>query len=844
VAVLAAVFVAATSGTTAVAPAAAIGAIVFTPVRAHAQSNAERVTNDRYTRSHDYDLLHESIDVRNFNWDSTSFDGSVGLRLVALRAGLDSIILDAGALLRIRNVMQGVSSTRDGRHGIVRELSYTRHGDSLVVHLAKPANFGDTISFGIDYKGKVSNGRGLTFLKSEGRAHRPQQIWSQGEDMDNHFWFPTYDFPNDKATWELTSTTPRAYTSVSNGNLVSDVMNANGTRTMHWSETKPNSTYLVSLVVAPLTKVHDVWKGKPVDYYVYPEDAPLARRLFGVTPDMIEVYSNLTGIQYPWEKYAQTTVADFFGGMENVSATTLVDWLPDARAYADRPWYQWILIPHELAHQWFGDYVTTENWAHSWLNEGFAEYMPGAYWRTRKGEQTAQDYFVDEYNQFMAIDAQERMPVVTPGSNNIYPKGALVIEMLRNYLGDEAFWKSINHYLKRHAMENATTDDLRQAILDVTGQNLSWFFDQWLYQAGYPAFHVETQYDAANSRVIVVATQTQNNPPTSPSSAGNDPDAVKFTTPSVFRMPVTVRVGTAAGSALATSWIDQRTDTIIVDGVRSAPTMIIFDDGNHILKTLDFPQPVTQLAAQLERDTNLWDRQWILGQLSKSKDAAAYAALTKAGTSASYFLTRAQAARYIGGLPADIAMPALLTMMHDTSAQVRAAAVSALGRVGGATAIGAIRDAFRNDSSYAVRNAAVNAVVRADSANAGALVRAALRTSSYRDDIRNSAILATATLGDPAFVPEIAAMLGDDVRSAVALGRMAGKGSEAAAQALANALNDERAYVRAWVVTGFGNMPAPMAITRLQAALPNLRYQDTRQQVNQLISQLQERGAR
>jgi hypothetical protein len=148
-----------------------------------------------------------------------------------------------------------------------------------------------------------------------------------------------------------------------------------------------------------------------VDYYVYAKDSALAWRLFHVTPDMIDVYSRLTGIPYPWQKYAQTTVADFFGGMENVSATTLVDWLPDARAYQDRPWYQHILIPHELAHQWFGDYVTTENWANTWLNEGFAEFMPGQYWAQKLGARAGQDYYADEYHQFMNIEGRRPMPL-------------------------------------------------------------------------------------------------------------------------------------------------------------------------------------------------------------------------------------------------------------------------------------------------------------------------------------------------------------------------------------------------------------------------------------------------
>src|SRR5205823_14825897 len=207
-------------------------------------------------------------------------------------------------------------------------------------------------------------------------------------------------------------------------------------------------------------KIHDTWRNVPVDYYTYHGDSALAWRLFHVTPDMIDTYSRLTGIPYPWQKYAQTTVADFFGGMENVSATTLVDWLPDARAYADRPWFQYILIPHELAHQWFGDYVTTADWAHTWLNEGFAEFMPGQYWGTKLGKHAEQDYYVNEYGQFMNIDHNRRTPVVALGSNNIYPKGALVLEMMKHYLGADRFWTAVNRYLQDHAYSAATTDDL------------------------------------------------------------------------------------------------------------------------------------------------------------------------------------------------------------------------------------------------------------------------------------------------------------------------------------------------------------------------------------------------
>ena len=359
-----------------------------TPDRPAGAVNLARVSGGSYDRSHDYDLVHQRIEIGAFDWDSTAFRGRVETTIVARRAGLDSVVLDAGHLLRIRTVTDAAGSLRT-----------TSHGDTLVVFPRAPARFGDTLRFTIAYDGKVQNGRGLTFIPAD--ARHPRQIWSQGEAMDNHFWFPTYDFPNDRESWELVATVPAAYTAVSNGRLVAETTNADGTRTFDWSQEKPASTYLVSLVVAPLARLHDEWQGKPVDYYVYHADSAQAWPLFHVTTDMIDVYSRLTGIPYPWAKYAETTVANFFGGLENVSATTLIDNLPGPRDYQDRPWYQWILIPHELAHQWFGDYVTTEDWSNTWLNEGFAEFMPGQYWGEKLGPHAAQDYYLDEYRQYL-----------------------------------------------------------------------------------------------------------------------------------------------------------------------------------------------------------------------------------------------------------------------------------------------------------------------------------------------------------------------------------------------------------------------------------------------------------
>ena len=782
--------------------------------------NLERMANDAYTRSHDYHLVHQRIVVGDFNWESTSFAGSVSTTLVALRPDLDSVVLDAGHRLVIRRV-----TAQNGA-----SLRHSAHGDTLVVHLDPAAAFHDTVRFTIDYDGHVDSGDGLTFIAE--RPHTPRQIWSQGEDHNNHYWFPTYDFPNDKMTWEVDATVPTGYVAVSNGRLESDTRTADG-HTMRWSQRSPSATYLVSLVVAPLTKIHDTWRNVPVDYYVYHQDSALARPLFRVTPDMIDTYSRLTGVPYPWAKYAQTTVANFFGGMENVSATTLVDWLPDARAYRDRPWYQYILIPHELAHQWFGDYVTTENWANMWLNEGFAEFMPGQYWGRKLSAHAEQDYYADEYRQFMRIESRKSMPLASLGSNNIYPKGALVLEMLERYLGDAPFWAGVHRYLADHAFGNATSDDLRQAMLDATGQNLDWFWREWVYSAGYPAFTVHAVYDSTGHRVTLVARQTQRD------SLPADTSGMRFVIPEAFRMPVTIRVGTRNGDVVHKTWIQNRVDTIVVDSVRSAPTMVVFDDGNRILKSLVFDQPTSWLATQLSRDGDLWDREWVISQLGKRPDdREAAAAVATALTGADYPLTRTLAASAVAAFSNDVARPALTAALRDTSSQVRAAAAASLARVGGARALDLARTAWRSDSSYEVRAAALTTLVQLDTAGRSALIGQALTTPSYRDAIQNAGLAAIASTNDGSFDDRLQGMVGDEQLVSRVLAVLGGRGDQRAIDGLVADLGDAHAYVREWALAAIASMPKEKALTTLRGAQAILTYPDTRRAVASAIERL------
>jgi aminopeptidase N len=789
------------------------------PLRA--QSNLERVVNGAFTPSHDYDLLHQRIELRNFDWDSTSFDGRVTSTLVALRPGLDSVVLDMGRTLDVRSVTPS--------------RGFARPGDSLVVRLARPAAFGDTVRFTVDYHGRIRQGYGLYFFKPDGRPHRPQQVYSGGGTDGNPRWIPTWGGPADKATWDLIATVPKRLTVVSNGRLVSDRPAAGGMHTTHWRQEKPASTYLISLAVAPFVKLADRWHGVPVDYYVYPEDSALARPLFRRTPDMMETYSRLTGVPYPWNKYAQVTVTDFVGGMENVSATTLVDWLPDRAAYQDRPWYLERLIPHELAHQWFGDLVTAENWANYWLNEGMAQFMPGQYWGAKQGAHAEQDYYLSEYRQFLTLDARRRMPLATYNSNNVYPKGALVLQMLKTELGPERFWASIHRYLTEHAYGTATTDDLRQAVLEATGQSLGWFWLQWMYSAGYPEFAVTSAYDSTAKALTLTVKQTQTD------TATADSAGVRYATPLAFRAPIAIRVGTAGGDVVRRVTIDRREQTVRLEGLPAAPTMVAFDDENAVVKTLAFDQPTPWLAELLERHPHLWQRAWAIEQLAaRTSDSLAGLALARAARGADYSFTRAEAAGALGRFPEAVALPALEVAARDTSAQVREAAMSALGGVGGPRALAVVSEAWRADSSPRVRASALLALAGLGAPGARDAVLRGLEAPSYRDAIQNAAITAVVQRPDSGLVAALARQAGAQPLPSVALVALTARGDSSARQALLRALDDERAWVRDWALEALEDqLDAPAAVALLREAQPTLRREQARAAVSEALGRLE-----
>jgi aminopeptidase N len=481
---------------------------------------------EHFTRDRTYDVIHIKLEL-NLDERQKTVDGKVTTKFAPLRPNLSEFVLDA-AEMKIKRVY-----LPDGRE---LRFYFDTLAQKLKIYLDRSYSFKDTLSVIVEYF--VSNPRkGLYFIQPDSAyPDKPYQIWSQGEPEDNHYWFPCYDFPNDKATSELIATVKKNFVVISNGKLLSVSDDAKkGLRTYHWYMDKPHSSYLISIVVGEYVKLQDYYLDIPLEYYVYKSNAKYAKLSFEKTPDIMKFFSEKIGYKYPYDKYAQTIVEDFvYGGMENITATTLTSsTIHDERAHLDVSSDG--LVAHEMAHQWWGDLLTCRSWEHAWLNEGFATYFTALYFEYAKGKDEFQFNVYNMQRSARFADMTDKKPTVWNRyfdptdvfGPHIYQRGGAILNMLRFVLGDELFWKAINYYAHKYAFQNVETNDFKIAIEEATGYNLKWFFDQWLYKAGYPIFEVKYSYDDSKKLLKLEVEQIQPG------------DSL---TPEVFKTPVDVEI--------------------------------------------------------------------------------------------------------------------------------------------------------------------------------------------------------------------------------------------------------------------------------------------------------------
>ncbi|MDX2115849.1 MAG: M1 family aminopeptidase [Planctomycetota bacterium] len=632
-----------------------------------------------------------------------------------------------------------------------RRVTYSHDGGTLAVRFDPPLPEGTDADVVVTYT-LDDPPDGLTWTpESPEWPGRPAQIHTQGQPETNRFWFPAHDFPNERMSTEIVATVPEGFIVSANGREVEPPATGGGKTRFHWLQEKPHVAYLVSMVVGKFDVVDVAAPGSsvPMPVYVPPGKAGLVEKTYGRTGDMLRVFEERFSEPYPWDRYAQLVVWNFgAGGMENTSATTMYDTaILEDKAFEDGDIEG--LISHELAHQWFGDLITCNTWAHIWLNEGWATYSTNLWFEARDGYQNG--YMASMWrtmrglarNDQIAADAKgsalDRPGMVSPvyehpwetfrRVSNPYPKGASVLHMLRRELGDELFFRCVADYVDRFKLKTAETADFRRTLEEGSGRSLERFFAQWCDRPGTPKVRVKGSWNARSKELRLVVEQKQ--------YIDADHPAFAFTLP--------IEVYTANES-------EPTVICIAVDGSRheravqlaDEPAMVLVDPDLFVLMDPELEMPMSWLVAQSRTARSIASRLDAVTALKKHPGTRGVAALSEVlRDEKEWHAVRAEAATSLGALNAeDALLEALASGLGD--ARVRTSAVTALGTIGGERSVAALaaRAADANES-YGCRRAALaalGATIRLNADEYLPIFEAALRTESQHDQVRIGAL--------------------------------------------------------------------------------------------------------
>jgi aminopeptidase N len=617
--------------------------------------------------------------------------------------------------------------------------------------------------------------RGLYFLAPDEHVRdRPRQVWSQCQDEDARAWFPCHDKPHVKQTSELRVNAPKGWFVLSNGTLIERHDDAAGV-TFHWKQSEPHSSYLITLAAGEFAElVAPQPTDVPVTYLVPKGREDDGWRAFARTPEMIALFEKKTGVKYPWAKYAQIVVHDFiFGGMENTSATTMYEHiLLDRRAAIDVDMDG--IVAHELAHQWFGDYVTCRDWSEAWLNEGWATYME-LVWKEEGTNAagvplaTPQSFGRDEYDYaikgeldiYLAEDGSHyRRPIVCRDydapielfDRHLYQKGGLVLHALRRAIGDEAFWGGVRSYLERHALGIVESRDFQRALEAASGRSLDRIFDLYVHGAGHPEFQVGIEHEpaegAAASQVVVTLKQTQK---------------VDEKT-RVYEGPITIEIleknDDGDGEGTLRREIVQARDAqeAFVLPTNGRPIYVAVDPDGDLLATFDLKAPSDLLRGQLARGANARVRWVAAGALGKRDEPKTVEALATAlAKDDEFWGVRAEAAEALGAIRGDRAFAALEQARGAADAKVRRAVARALGKFKTPGAVDVIRPLALSDDSWLVSADAARALGETRQPSAYDTLIELLDRRAWADAVRVGAADGLASLREDRAVPHLSA---------------------------------------------------------------------------------------
>ena len=569
----------------------------------------------------------------------------------------------------------------------------------------------------------ITSDKGLFFINSDGTKDIPQQIWTQGETEFNSRWFPTVDKPNERCTQEMYLTVQDRFTTLSNGSLVSSTKNDDGTRTDYWKMDKPHAPYLFMIAVGVFAVVQDEWNGVPLSYYVEPEYEAYATDIFAHTSEMLGFFSDLTGIAYPWSKYAQVVVREYVSGaMENTTAVVFGDFVQkDARALVDDD--NDFIVAHEMFHHWFGDLVTCESWANLTMNEGFANYSEYLWFEHKYGLDRAESHRREQLEQYLYEAQSSAHPLIhfqyedkeDMFDAHSYNKGGLVLHMLRKIVGDDLFFAGLKSYLEDNAYTAVEVHNLRLAFEKVSGKDWNWFFNQWFLQSGHPV--IQFSYTEEDGAIVCSAEQMQE---------GEQE-------PTIFELPTDVMVYYADGTTeIFPIRIDQRQQTFRIPNTKEV-TYVDLDSGNDLLAVIIAETPDLALVRMFNQSPSYFDRLESVQLLDSESDKNAQ--VFEKALEDPYWEVRLAAASQLDWLTTEQPKKLLNKLMSDEHSQIRSFAYSLLPELGEKADVGKLKLIIADDSKpYGEVAAALTALSEMDSS-------AAVSAIDQLQDIENSAIV-------------------------------------------------------------------------------------------------------
>ena len=684
------------------------------------------------------DVLHIKLDVTP-DFEKRTVQGSTSITAAPIAQPVQLLRLDA-VDLQVSKVVCAEASVDD--------FNSTRRG--LEVLFKDPIPVGQKFTVSIEYSAQPN--AGLYFRTPEmGYPASDTHIWTQGETHEARHWFPCFDYPNERSSTEVICHVPKDMRVLSNGKRMEEQIDSRGLKAVRWLQEKPHANYLICLVAGHLEKLEKKHRDVELGFYTQPTLIEHAPNSFLDTPAIMAFFEKEIGIPFPWEKYDQVTIRDFTaGGMENTTLTTLTHNTIFSNATENIRTTR-RLDAHEMAHQWFGDYMTCKDWSHLWLNEGFATYYTHLYEGHKFGRDAMLYGLYTDATQRVLTQKNDTKPIVFNGYTNpmqqfdyrSYPKGSWVLHMLRCQLGEDLYRKCVKTYLQRHALSSVVSDDLRRVIEELSGRPMDRFFDQWLYHARHPDLKINYKWMPKEKLAKVTISQTQK----------TDDDVLLFHLPATMRFVVD-------GETIDREIQIRESEEDFYFSLDSKPTIVRFDPNYTLLATVTFDKPNDLLKTQVQDESDMMGRLLACVALGDRKTHESVKMLTDRLKSDPFFGVRIQAAKSLGKHDSDEALEVLrASWKTQADARVRQAVVQQMLKKFSPETLELAANVLEAESNPAIQTVAIGTLGRFHGEQSEAMLIKLLESDSFRNEVAVAAIAAVGKLNEPSFTPHLLSVL-------------------------------------------------------------------------------------